>query len=450
MSTDNNTGIQTRAMAQCVENEADTEQSQGLPNPGMNPTVELHKTKDEAIKEFVRKNGTIALDWYVPDFCNTRVGDLIEQRLPLETTEGKILFSCPTLSEFFKTSNFELDLKTGRVYTYLDPPEDIGVSCKKEEFDLEFLRSILQDEHDTRTVKEEKLERIPRIKRVAGPADVMDREEAEYKVLQFCQLWTLYADNSVELKRKSELSQESTVAACKVYVPYISDIIRQLDEVMKIFAIEKEFRLIKNRGHFPVPQITPQDSKIKTARDKDKTLETVDKMAAAMLKAITQSEEAYIREQDQARARDEQLRSARQTDRSGFNYFSLANSTPIRNDNTRSDAPGVHFNTNPTRHVYSTTSDSNDQYEPPVNDSIIQTAASAPTDQLTTNTTGATGCNDLWRCNNSTGTATGTATHRPSTGPTSRNGLHNNTSPNSSDNRNSPICFRCGEQGHMR
>ena len=219
---------------------------------------------------------------------------------------------------------------------------------------------------------------------------------------------------------------------------------------MKIFTIEKELRLIKNRGHFPVPQITPQDSKIETSRDKDKTLETLDKMGAAMLRAITQSEEAYMREQDQARARDEQLRSARQTDRSGFNYFSLANSTPNRNDNTRSDAPGVHFNTNPTHHVYSTVSDSNDQYEPPLNDSIIQTAATAPMDQLATNTTGATGCNDLWRCNNSTGTAAGTATHRPSTGPTSHNGLHNNTSLNSSDNRNGPICFRSGEQGHMR
>ena len=235
-----------------------------------------------------------------------------------------------------------------------------------------------------------------------------------------------------------------------MYVPYISDIIRQLNEVMKIFAIEKELRSIKNRGHFPVPQITPQDSKIETAPDKDKTLETVDKMAAAMLQAIKQSEEAYMREQNQARARDEQLRSARQTDRAGFNYFTLANSTPIRNDNARSDPPGVHFNTNPTRHIYSTMSDSDDQYEPPINDSIIQTAASTPTDQLSTNTTGATGRNDLWRCNSSTGTAMSTATHRPSTGLTSRNGLHNDISPNSSDNRNGPICFRCGEQGHMR
>ena len=169
-----------------------------------------------------------------------------------------------------------------------------------------------------------------------------------------------------------------------------------------------------------------------------------------MPQAVKQSEEAYIKEQEQARARDEQLRSVRQTNRSGFNCFTLANSTPIRNDNARSDPPGVHFNTNPIHHVYSTTSDGDNQYKPPVNDSIIQTAAPAPTDQLATNTTSVTGCNDPWRCNNGTGTSTSTATHRTSIGPTSRNGLHNNISPNSSDNRNGPICFRCGEQGHVR
>ena len=71
--------------------------------------------------------------------CNIRVGDLIKEKLPLEISEGRILFSCPPLSEFFKTSNFKLDLKTGKVYTYLDPPEDIGIPCQKEQFDLEFL-----------------------------------------------------------------------------------------------------------------------------------------------------------------------------------------------------------------------------------------------------------------------------------------------------------------------
>ena len=91
----------------------------------------------------------------------------------------------------------------------------------------------------------------------------MDREEAEYKIRQYCHLWTLYAENSVELKRKSELSQESAVAACKVYVPYISDILRQLDEAMKIFAIEKELILIKNRGYFAVHKSHPRTIKSK-------------------------------------------------------------------------------------------------------------------------------------------------------------------------------------------
>ena len=89
----------------------------------------------------------------------------------------------------------------------------------------------------------------------------MDREEAESKILQYGQLWQLYAEISVELKKKSELSQESAVAACKVYGPYISDILWQVDEVMKIFAMEKELRRIKNRGHFLVPLIAPQGNK---------------------------------------------------------------------------------------------------------------------------------------------------------------------------------------------
>ena len=61
MLTDNNTGIQTRAMAeaQCIEGDANQEltnnpeQAQDTQNPAMNPTVELHRTKEEAIKEFV-------------------------------------------------------------------------------------------------------------------------------------------------------------------------------------------------------------------------------------------------------------------------------------------------------------------------------------------------------------------------------------------------------------
>ena len=223
MSTENNTGVQTRAMAQWVDNEANPEQLQRAADPAMNPTVELHRTKEDAIEEFVRQHSTINLDWYVPDLCNTRVGDLKKKRLQLETMEGRILFSSSALSEFFKTSNFELNLKTGRVFTYLNPLENIDIKCQ-EPFNLESLRDTLQGEQDTSTMQEERLERIPSVKKLVGPADVMPREEAEYKVRQYCHLWMMYADSSVELKKKSELSQESAVAACKMYIPYISDI----------------------------------------------------------------------------------------------------------------------------------------------------------------------------------------------------------------------------------
>ena len=147
-------------------------------------------TQDQGstIKEFVWQHGTINLDWYVPDLCNTRVSDLIKKRLQLETMEGRILFRSPALSEFFKTSNFELNLKTGGVFTYLDPPEDIGIKCQKEPFNLEFLRDTLRGEQDTGTIQEERLKRIPSVKKLAGPADVMPREEAEYKVRQYCHL----------------------------------------------------------------------------------------------------------------------------------------------------------------------------------------------------------------------------------------------------------------------
>ena len=53
MSAENNTGIQTRAMAQRVDNEANPEQLQRAADPAMNLTVELHRTKEEAIEEFV-------------------------------------------------------------------------------------------------------------------------------------------------------------------------------------------------------------------------------------------------------------------------------------------------------------------------------------------------------------------------------------------------------------
>ena len=451
MSTENNIGVQTRAMAQRGDNEANPEQVQKAMDQATTPTIELHRTKEDTIKEFVRQHGTINLDWYVPDLCNTRVGDLIEKRLQLGTTEGRILFSSPALKEFFKTSNFELNLQTGEVLTYLDPPENIGITCQKEPFDIESLRDTLQGKCNTCPMQEERLKRIPSVKKLVGPADIMPIEEAEYKVHQYCHLWTMYADSSVELKKKSELSQESAVAACKMYVPYISNITCQIEEVVKIFAMEKELRLIKDRGYFPVPQLAPRECKIETIQDKETLIKEIDEIAVEMLTAIRESEENYKKEQEQARIREEQLRSARQTSRSDINlYPTLANSTPIRNTNTRSDQPGVHFNTNPVHHVYTTILDRDEQYEPPENDSILQGATSSPADQFATNATDTAGRNKPWRRNNTTNISSNTFNHRTTTRPTSRSGLQTNNPSNPTDLRNGLTCFRCGEQGHMR
>ena len=177
---------------------------------------------------------------------------------------------------------------------------------------------------------------------------------------------------------------------------------------MKIFTIERELRLIKNRGYFPVPQITPQDTKIETTHDKNELMKDIDEIATAMLNAVKQSKENYAREREQVRARDEQLRSVRQINRTDFNFLTLANGTPISNDKTRPDQQGVHFSMSRVHHIYTTTSDSDNQYEPSKNDPIIQGATQAPTDQFTTNATNITGLNDLWRQNDTPGTSTNT------------------------------------------
>ena len=195
----------------------------------------------------------------------------------------------------------------------------------------------------------EELERIPQIKKHTAPADCMDLEEVENKYWQYMQLWILYAEILIELRKKSELSKESVVNTCKVYGPYIADILRQVEEVIKLFSMEKELRKIRNRGEFPVPKFTPDGIKIETTQDKDRVLTQVDREVEDILKAVRRNEENYEREQEEVKNRDQQLRLTRQrqTDRSDFNFFTIVNSTPIRNNNPRSDQPAVHFDTNP-------------------------------------------------------------------------------------------------------
>ena len=186
------------------------------------------------------------------------------------------------------------------MYTFLTPSEDIGIPCQQEEFDLELLAEKLQKDSETNKLCMEELERIPLIKKIAAPTDCMDLEEVEHKIHQYLQFWILYAEISVELKRKSGLSKESTVTACKVYGLYISDILRQVDKVIKLFSMEKELRAIKNRGHFPVPKITPNGMKIETTKDKENVLKAVDTEIEEMMKAVRRSEENYKREQEEA------------------------------------------------------------------------------------------------------------------------------------------------------
>ena len=66
----------------------------------------------------------------------------------------------------------------------------------------------------------------------------------------------------------------------------ISDITAQIEEVVKIFAMEKELRAIKSRGYFPVPQLTPGECKIETIQDKEVLMKEIDEIAVEMLNAI--------------------------------------------------------------------------------------------------------------------------------------------------------------------
>ena len=178
-----------------------------------------------------------------------------------------------------------------------------------------------------------------------------------------------------------------------------------------------------------------------------------------MLETARNIELNYEKEKE-ARNKEQQVRLARQTNRPEFNTSTVNASTPIKNTNTAPQTGtnqhqqmevAVTFDPNPVCHHYPMTDPTGrgDWYELPANDSIINAAASAPVNQFTTNTTNTAGCNELWRYNNRANTYTRTNHQTCTTNPTSLNSL-NNISLNSSDQRNSLKCYRCGEQGYMR
>ena len=107
---------------------------------------------------------------------------------------------------------------------------------------------------------------------------------------------------------KRQLSKESAVNVCKVYGPYIIDILRQVEEVIKLFSMEKELRKIRNRGEFPVHKFTPDGIRIMNTKDKDRVLTQVDREVEDILRAVRRNEEKYEKEQEEAKNRDQQLR----------------------------------------------------------------------------------------------------------------------------------------------
>ena len=169
----------------------------------MQPRLELARVDQENMEEYMRKYSNIGLDWYVPDLLNTHVIDMIKNKTHMNPRENKITFNSMELSDYFGISSFELDLKTGWVYTYLTPAEDIGVPCQAEEFDLETLCEHFLGQSDNSDIVTDELSRLPLIRKRAPMADIMDLEEIEEKIQQYCQIWNLYARASCELSKRS-------------------------------------------------------------------------------------------------------------------------------------------------------------------------------------------------------------------------------------------------------
>ena len=137
----------------------------------------------------------------------------------------------------------------------------------------------------------------------------MNMKEIEEKINQYCQLCVLYAEATCELSRRSKISNEEAVRACKVYKPYIQDILRQVQTALSIFAMEKELRNLKGIGHFPVPSITPKGTQIKNPHQITKFLQAVDEEMFQILTIVRENERNYEKGKEEARIREQQSRA---------------------------------------------------------------------------------------------------------------------------------------------
>ena len=170
------------------------------------------------------------------------------------------------------------------------------------------------------------------------------------QIRQYLQLWILYAEISIELKKKSELSKESAVNACKVYGPYITDILRQVDEVIKLFSMEKELRENQKQRRIPSTQIHTRRHKNRDHSGQGEGTSTGRQRGRRHVESHKE-ERRKLRKRTRGSKEQGPTTKADKTktnhDRSDFNFFTIVNSTPIRNSNPRRDQPVVHFDTNP-------------------------------------------------------------------------------------------------------
>ena len=95
-----------------------------------------------------------------------------------------------------------------------------------------------------------------------------------------------------ELTKRSKISPEEAANDGKVLGPYIRDIIQQFEEVTTIFMIERELRNLKNRGHFPIPTIIPQGTKIRNPQHTKRVLEAVDEEMVEIFTRVRENEKS--------------------------------------------------------------------------------------------------------------------------------------------------------------
>ena len=316
----------------------------------MQPRLELTRVDQENMEEYVRKHSNISLDWYVPDLLITRVIDMIRNEICINCRENKIMFNSTELGDYFRISSFELDLKTGQVHTYSTPAEDIGVPCQAEEFDVETLHEHFLGQPDDSDIQTDELTRVPVIRKRAPMADIMDLEEIEEKIQQYCQLLDLYVKASCKLAKRSKISQEEATDACKVLDPYIRDIMQEFEEVNTIFIMERELRAIKNRGHFPIPTSMPQGTKIENPQQAKGILKVVEEEIIEITTRIRESKKAYEKGQE----------ASRKQVRTNYIFLCMNSSIPIKNSSTTINRQQptdrtTNFNPNTIHQYYSAT-----------------------------------------------------------------------------------------------